>query len=308
MALSVKVKRRLRRGILFLVFAAIVVSVVTAYVLMPRTFDLTSVEPQNVEEMFTETGVVTSQNTVEVYSVMSGKIKEMPVSEGQTVKKGDVICVLESTVSAASESGRLQAQVDAQAAVVNQLTQARDNAQANYDRLAPLASAGAVSQVELDNASQALAQAQSQLEGAQAQLRAAENAAKSGSFQTGQAASNSIITAPADGVIDKLNIKDTNVVNQAIPVAVITNGDERPEIEVYVSTEDIETVKEGDTVQLTFESRLGDKVFPGMVTAIESKAEMVQSALGTPEYKVKVTVTYEETFLKEGYAVDVGFT
>jgi HlyD family secretion protein len=115
------------------------------------------------------------------------------------------------------------------------------------------------------------------------------------------------IKAPVSGLISQLNIKDTNVVNTLIPIALIT-VERDCVVEVYVSVKDIDTVEIGKKVLVILEGRISNREITATVTAIENRAEVKISALGIEERKVKVTVSpVISNELNEGYNVDVKF-
>lgn len=113
------------------------------------------------------------------------------------------------------------------------------------------------------------------------------------------------ITAPMDGVVDKLPIEDANVISQASAVAVICA---EPVVEVYVPIREIDGVHIGDAVELIISRRIGDETFTGTVTLIEEEAETRISALGVEERKVRVLIKPQEDKLRIGYGMDVKFT
>lgn len=117
-----------------------------------------------------------------------------------------------------------------------------------------------------------------------------------------------VVRSPISGVVAKLNIKDTNTVGVATPVATITDGAENS-VEVYVSTNEIDDIHLNDEVDLILKRRNGDKTYAGSVTAIDSQAVIKMSLLGVEERRVRVTITpatgIEE--IKTGYNVDVKF-
>ena len=116
------------------------------------------------------------------------------------------------------------------------------------------------------------------------------------------------IKAPISGKIDKLPIKDSNVLNTAMPVAYIS-ANENVDIEAYVLTKDIVSVNLGDKAEIIFKTRDEDISISATVTAIDDKAEEKLSALGVAEKKVKVTLEMEPNeIIKNGYDVDVKFT
>lgn len=113
------------------------------------------------------------------------------------------------------------------------------------------------------------------------------------------------ITAPAEGVIEKLPITDANLITQQASVATISS---RPVVEVYVPIREIDGVKTGDTVELILDKRLGNESVAGTVTYIENEAEVKISSLGVEERKVRVLVEPSGGDLRIGYSMDVKFT
>lgn len=98
-----------------------------------------------------------------------------------------------------------------------------------------------------------------------------------------------LVTAPAGGTVTGLNVLNTNYVSMTYPAAEITTPGDNV-IEVFVSTNDVDSIKAGDTVGITLKRREGDAVFTGVVTEIGGVAELRLSALGVEERKVKVKV------------------
>ena len=115
------------------------------------------------------------------------------------------------------------------------------------------------------------------------------------------------IKSPVSGVISKLNIKDTNVVNLANPIAVIA-AERDCVVETYVHIKDMSAIEPGKKVTLVLEGRSADKEIPGTIISIEDHAVIQISVLGVEERKVKVTIAPEEYGeLKDGYDLDVRF-
>ena len=117
------------------------------------------------------------------------------------------------------------------------------------------------------------------------------------------------IITPVDGEITNLGIEHTNIVSPQTPIAVI-KSEITDDIEVYVSTKDIQSVAVGDNVELSVTRQGKDVTFPGAVTEIDHEATMKLSALGVEERRVKVTIrpqTPSDILLRAGFDVDVKF-
>jgi len=116
------------------------------------------------------------------------------------------------------------------------------------------------------------------------------------------------IKAPVSGKIDKLYVKNSNVLSSAMPVAYISSNEDVI-IEVYVLTKDIINVEIGSKADIIFKTRDEDINIAATVAAVEDRAEEKLSALGVIEKKVKVTLETEaNNIIKDGYDVDVRFT
>ena len=114
---------------------------------------------------------------------------------------------------------------------------------------------------------------------------------------------NAVITAPVSGTITYLHAMHTNFVSAASPVAEITIDDSL-EINVYVSTQDVSSINEGDRVMLTFRQRTRDIEFYGIVSDVDSTAVVRFTALGVEERKVNVTI---EPGIPDGVDLGIGF-
>jgi len=125
------------------------------------------------------------------------------------------------------------------------------------------------------------------------------------------------ITSPVDGIVTDIHIVAGNILLPGQPVARIT--EERPTsiripshtdfIEVFVSTMDIDNIREGDTVELTLRRQLGDVTYSGYVVRIYDGAEVRVSSLGVEERRVRVLVAPSDTTVsfRPGFDVDVRF-
>src|SRR5690606_25686802 len=122
----------------------------------------------------------------------AGVIEELPVSLGGRIQRGDLIARLEAEgKEAAVETARqLLAQREAEANAARQL-----------------AERGNLPKLQLDNALSALAAARSQLEQAEAEL------------------DRTVLRAPFDGIIDKVDVELGSAVQAGATVATILNLD-----------------------------------------------------------------------------------
>ena len=128
------------------------------------------------------TGVVTPIDRVEIKSKASGRIDELPIEEGDYVKKGQLICKLDPT--------DVQAEVDQAKANLEIAEAELTTAQNTHDRQIKLFEKGLISAEARDQASLALAQAKGKMVSARISLDQADTRL-----------SETIVQSPIDGVI-----------------------------------------------------------------------------------------------------------
>lgn len=175
-----KVKKRLhlpggRRKKAFLA-----VCLLGAVFLLPRCFggggeapfaaSVTPLAKQDIEEKLTVSGPVSGTDSVDVVSSLHAEITAMNVKEGDKVKKGQILAVLDRTdlerEAAIAENAYQMAVADKeeadrlQALGYEKALQDCSKAQADYDRASLLFAAGDLSQADMETAANALADAQ----------------------------------------------------------------------------------------------------------------------------------------------------
>ena len=190
-------------------------------------------------------GNVEAPFRVSVGSHSLGTVVDVPVAEGQTVKAGDTLILLDDreargavalakAVVAQSEARMRQMKELTLPSATASLTQAQAtlvDAQATYDRAAKLASSGYGTRVALDSAKKAIDIAKAQVRAAQFQvftdtpggsdyvMAETQLEQAKGSLATAQSQlSYTIITAPRDGILISRNVERGNIVQ---PTAVL---------------------------------------------------------------------------------------
>ncbi len=184
-------------------------------------------------------GHVEAPFRVNIGSQITGVVSSVPVDEGQTVKAGDTLVVLDDREarSAVVQSEGAVAQAEARLRQLRELTlpsanealkQAKAtllNAEQAYDRTAKLAKDGFATKATLDDATRSLDVAKAQVRSAEFQVftnRAGGSDYVMAETQLKQAQANlataqsrlsyTVITAPRDGVLISRNVERGNVV------------------------------------------------------------------------------------------------
>lgn len=311
----------------------------------PLETELLEVKAQTISQSFKEEGLVTAAVERPVYSVINGKIINIPVKEGQKVKKGDLIVEIESE-ALESQLSQLKAQLESingqekqakrtpftaqvkqQQLMMDETKRQIELEEQNYNRIKTLYDSGAVSKKELDDTNNRVEQLENNLLQQEQALKLIEEQSKplagTDQYYKGLKESvneqidhieylirNKIIVAPISGIVNDLPVREGAVIASQTPLLTLTSNDEL-QVEVFLLTEDVISVEEGMPVTLIQKRKNGDLEFPGVVTAIAPAAEEKISALGLTEQKVKVTVEPDENKapdLRPGYALDVKFT
>jgi HlyD family secretion protein len=210
---------------------------------------------------------------VSVAPLVSGRILEAPVAEGASVKKGDVLYRVDSSVQ--------KLQVAQAQAGVNAAKAARDQAKSDKKSDAEIAAA----QAQLDQATDALKLAQLQ-------------------------ESYCTVTAPADGVLISKALDAGEIASPGRTLATIGRLGELT-VTVYIPESQIGLVKVGQKATLKTDSSTA--TFDCTVSSVASEAEFTPAQIETKDQRVKlvfaVTLSVTDTTgtLKPGMPADVTF-
>lgn len=220
--------------------------------------------------------VIHGSGTIEVTEVqisplIAGRITELPLDEGASVKKGDLLVQLDyEELSAERESA----------------VAAFANAQAAYDRDKNLYSSGAISKMEYDNA------------------EASYNIAKANLDQISATIHNAVIYSPLDGTV---LVRDMEPGETATPGAsILTIGDlTKPWIKIYVPETQLGLVKLGQRAAITVDSYPGKK-FTGQVISIANEAEFTPKTIQTKDERVKLMFAVKISLANPGQDLKPG--
>jgi len=294
-----------------------------------------------------EQGVLTVSGNVEVTEVnigfkTSGRVVELLVEEGQKIKKGDRLAVLDSaeiesqvaqnraylseTIARLQElkAGSRPQEIEQATANVKYAEAELIKAKKDYERAEFLYKNGAISAQQMDTARKVYDTTVSQHRKAtealslvregprKEEIKAAENRVRQAWAvlkASEERLKDTVIYAPVSGVIMRKNIEPGETVAPGIPVYTI--GDlENPWIKVYVKEDKLGLVKLGQKAEITTDS-YPKKKYEGIVTYISSEAEFTPKNVQTLEervklvFGVKVSVKNINDELKPGMPADV---
>ncbi|HPF97481.1 MAG: efflux RND transporter periplasmic adaptor subunit [Flavobacteriaceae bacterium] len=245
----------------------------------------------DIVEKVSATGKIQPEIEVKLSSEVSGEIIELPVVEGQQVKKGDLLVKINPDIYQSNLS-RSQATLQNARAGLDQAEATLKEAKASYDRNKQLFEKGIISKADWDKAV-------SSYEVAQASKQSAYYSVQSAGATVNEASDNlnrTTIYAPMSGTISKLDVElGERVVGtqqmagtEILRVANLNNM----EVEVDVNENDIVKVQIGDSAIVEVDAYL-KKEFRGLVTEIANSADGALTADQVTNFKVKVRILEE---------------
>ena len=242
-----------------------------------------------IMETVTGSGKIQPEKEVKISSDVSGEIIALPVKEGQSVKKGDLLVKINPDLY---QSGLKRARAAVQNAKAN-LSQAEArliSAEQDYKRNKQLFAKGIISKADFDKA-------ETNYKVALATKNAAMFSVNSALANLNEAQDNlsrTTIYAPISGTISKLNVEMGERVvgtkqmtgTEIMRIANLNNM----EAVVDINENDIVKIKVGDSANIDVDAYLNER-FKGVITEIANSAD---SNLGSGDqitnFKVKIRV------------------
>ncbi|NGX83354.1 efflux RND transporter periplasmic adaptor subunit [Aequorivita sp. KMM 9714] len=256
-----------------------------------KEVEITQIELLDITETVAATGKIQPEVEVALSSEVSGEIIELPIKEGQTVEKGDLLVKINPDLIQAAVS-QSQAGLQNVRAQLAQAEASKMNAQLTYERNKTLFEKGVISKSEWDKSV-------TDFDMAKANVKAAYYSVQSAAANVKQSVDNlsrTTIYAPMSGTISKLSVElGERVVGTAqmagTEIVRVANL-QKMEVEVDVNENDIVKVSVGDSTMVEVDAYL-KREFKGVVTAIANSAENALTADQVTNFKVKVSILPE---------------
>jgi len=254
----------------------------------------------NITQLVTATGKIQPEIEVKIAPEVSGEIVELPVKEGQIVRRGQLLLRI--------KPDSYRAQVESQQAALNGARSASvrnraelAQAESEYRRIQKLFEGGLTSESARNSAKMTYDSAKAALESAQYQIQQTEGTLR----QINEALSKTVIYSPTDGTISSLTSRlGERVVgtSQFAGTEVMRIADlNHMEARVNVNENDVVDVKVGDTARITIDA-YQDREVRGVVREIASTA-LTRNA-GTQEevtnFEVKISIPDRTLRLRPG--------
>lgn len=257
--------------------------------------EVAKVEVRTIRSSILASGELIFRNPVELKPEVIGRISEIPVVEGQHVKKGQVVLRLDPQIYAAAVAQAEAGVQQARTAIESQkLTIA--NLQLQWQRQHALFERGLVDASSFDQLSNQLAIAKVQLQSQQESLRIAEAQLS----QAQQNLSKTVIRSPIDGMVTSLPVKvgETVITGTNIPGSTLMDIADPSQViaEVQVDEADIANVRLGESADINAVS-FPDRVLHGQVQFIASSVTDASQLISAGQaqqgrsFEVKITLT-----------------
>lgn len=236
-------------------------------------------------------GVLQARTTATIAARILAPVREVRVSPGDHVRKGQTLVVLDGDdLAAAARAARLSALVaeqgaNAAAAELQAAEAGLTLARASHDRIAGLNARRSATAQELDEAMAALRSSEARVAGASAralQARSAVESAKAAGDQASSTNAFTTITAPFDGMITAKMVEPGNMASPGVPLLRLEDTREF-RLEVRVDESRIGEIQNGDSVPVFLGS--GNTSIMGMVVEVgravdaDARAFLVKIAL-----------------------------
>jgi HlyD family secretion protein len=258
---------------------------------------------REVSETVSASGKIKPHVEVKITSEVSGEIVELPVKEGDVVKKGQLVCrvrpdILQSGYDRAVASYSTQkASVGNSAQMLKQAEATYVNQAAIFKRSKTLYDNKVLTASEFDNARASYEGAKASFEAAKQSLVGAQFGLVQSSASVKEAQDNLAKTSlysPVDGVISKLVIEKGERVlgtQQFAGTEIMTISDlSKMDVNVDVNENDINRISLNDPANIEIDAFLGKK-FNGSVIEIGSSANVIgTTADQVTNFTVKVRI------------------
>lgn len=270
-------------------------------------------------------GRIETPRRIDIGSQISGVVAAMPVAEGQTVKRGSALIILDQHEAAAArdQARAMVAQAEIKMRQISELNHPlavetmrqaeanRANARRQFERSLALFERGFVGQAALDDARRNLALADSQLASSQAQVRSLAGQGSDvqmarASLEQARAALRlaqvrlgyTTIQAPADGVLIARAVERGDVVQPGKALLVLS-PDGPTQAVVQIDEKNMALLRAGQAATVSADAYPADR-FAARLAYINPAVDAQRGAV-----EVKLDVPHPPVYLRQDMTVSV---
>lgn len=329
-----------RRWVAILVGGAILLAAAAAFWprgAAPVAVDLRPVPRKDLlRATTTASGEIVATRYADIGSNVMGKVVALPVAEGDTVRKGQVLARIDpvqaetQAAGAAAQVSVLEAdergareQAKAAASALDVATARAREATSAFDRALALRRQGILAQAELDSAQAAADAARAQVASAEAEqfrtqqaiaaARQRITAAASERTRTRDVLSKTEITSPIDGTVTRLNVRAGEMVvvgiqNQPGTTLMTVSDLGSINAEVKVAEADVLRLRVGQRASVTL-AALAERSFAGTLIEIGASALPPLNAVAAArEFRAVIRLSDPDPGLRPGLTCDAEIT
>ncbi|MEO7211185.1 efflux RND transporter periplasmic adaptor subunit [Mucilaginibacter sp.] len=261
-------------------------------------------DTRDINENVSASGKIKPHIEVKISPEVSGEVVELPIKEGDVVKKGQLLCKIRPDILK-SGYDRAVASYNSQRASVGNSSQMLKQSEATFANQASIYKRSQELYKNKVLTAAEFEQAKANYEGAKASLEAAKQNVIGSTYGLAQSSASvkeaqdnlakTTIYAPVDGVVSKLSIEIGERVlgtQQFAGTEIMTISDlNKMDVNVDVNENDINRIAVGNPSQIEIDAFLGKK-FEGQVIEIGSSANVVgTNADQVTNFTVKVRIT-----------------
>ncbi len=247
---------------------------------------ITEAAKRNITQVVSATGKINPEYQVIITPEVTGEIVELPVKDGQQVKKGQLLIRIKPDTYMANRD-RAAANLESTKSGLNVRKAMLDKVKSEYDRIQELYKKELVSDSELEIAKSNYLSAKGEYEAQQSMVLQNEAMLK----ESNENLSKTAIYSPMDGTVTQLNVElGERVLGSGFSQGtnIMTVADlAKMEATVEVDENDVVLISLNDTAKIKIDA-FGDKEFNGVVSEIANSAKT--TGLGTQQEVVNFEI------------------
>ncbi len=255
---------------------------------------------RNLTQIVEAPGKINPKYQVVITAEVTGEIVDLPVKEGDKVKKGDLLLRIKPDTYAAQKD-RAAANLQSSKATLRMKKSQLDLAQNEYSRTDAMFKSGFTNKQEMDRIKSNLISATAEFDAQNAFVRQTEAAL----VESNESLNKTAIYSPMNGTISQLNIERGERVlgsgfSQGTNIMTVADLTQM-EADVEADENDVVLVSLGDKASVKLDA-FNNKLFDGIVTEIGNSAKT--KGLGTQEevvnFEIKITLQELNDHIRPG--------
>jgi len=293
MANGKKVKSR--KKIIWIVVGSIIILIILRVAFCGKKIPGITVQTEkaarrDITQLVSATGIINPAYQVAITPEVTGEIVELPVKEGDRVKKNQLLIRIKPD-SYIAQRDRAKANLESAQATLGMRKIEKDYIESNFKRTEQLYREGVSNKQELDRVQSDLASSLAQLEAQKAFVQQAQATLK----ESNESLNKTAMYAPMDGTVSKLNVELGERVlgsgfSQGTDLMTVADLSKMEAI-VDVDENDVVLISIGDTAKVELDA-FKNITYKGLVTQIANSAKT--TGAGTQQevvnFAIKITL------------------